>query len=501
MDPSPAVGTETRLGSEEVRDRAAGGAAVLGARGAIVFALGSGANIALARMLVPRDFGVVALGSVLLVVGTYLVDGGLGAVLIRRERPPERIELEAVEGLQLLIASGLGALGAAAAVTFGRDGLVIATMLVSLPIWSARIPAAIVLERRIQYRSIAFVDLLEAVTYYAWALVAVAIGFGVWGLASAVIARAVIGVIAMNRVGPIGFVRPRWSWRTVRPFVPFGVKLQATALVAMGRDQGLNVGVASIAGIATLGVWSLAYRILQVPTLIITTATRVSFPAMSRMLEVGEDPRRPVERAVGTLTVLMGIVVVGLVGCAPAAMPALLGDGWGDVPAILLWSGAGLLLSAPVIVSTIGYLYATDHAGTVVWATVCHTGVWFAVTFPLLPSLDAVAVGVGWVPAGIVMAAIVGRRTSRLTGASISRSLAPPAAVALAAGAAGWALALAGPETVPWGIAGALAAEAVLAAGLGLVRRSLLTDTFALAARAVRSSRGRAPSGQSGPIA
>ncbi|MEA2309544.1 MAG: hypothetical protein QOI65_1830, partial [Thermoleophilaceae bacterium] len=280
-DTRPPADTSGRLGREEVRDRAAGGAAVLGVRGAITFALGIGANIALARLLVPRDFGVVALGSVLLVVGTYLVDGGLGAVLIRRERPPERIELEAVVGLLFLVAADIAALGAAAAVSFGRDGLVIATMLVSLPIWSARIPAAIVLERQIQYRPIAFVDLVEAVAYYAWALVAVAVGFGVWGLATAVIARAVVGVVAMNRVGPVGFVRPRWSWRHVRPLVPFGAKLQATALVAMARDQGLNVGVAGIAGVATLGVWSLAYRILQVPTLIVTTATRVSFPAMS----------------------------------------------------------------------------------------------------------------------------------------------------------------------------------------------------------------------------
>jgi O-antigen/teichoic acid export membrane protein len=429
------------------------------------------------------------------------VDGGLGAVLIRRERPPERIELEAVEGLQILVAAAIAALGAAAAVWFGRDGLVIAAMLVSLPIWSARIPAAIVLERQIQYRPIAFVDLVEAVAYYAWALVAVAIGFGVWGLATAVIARAVVGVIAMNRVGPVGFVRPRWSWRHVRPLVPFGAKLQATALVAMARDQGLNVGVAGIAGVATLGVWSLAYRILQVPTLIVTTATRVSFPAMSRMIEAGEDPRRPIERAVATLTVLMGVVVVGLVGCAPAAMPALLGDAWGDVPAILLWSGLALVLSAPVIVATIGYLYATDHAGTVVWATVWHTLVWFAVTLPLLPTLDAVAVGVGWVPAGIVMAAIVGHRTTGLTGASILRSLALPTVAALAGCAAGWALALAGPEKVLWGVAGTLVGEAVLVAGLGLFQRSLLTDTYALAARAVRNSRGRGRSKQPDPIA
>jgi O-antigen/teichoic acid export membrane protein len=472
-----------------VRDRALGGAAVLGVRGAIVFALGLVANVALARLLVPRDFGLVALGSVLIVVGTYLTDGGLGAALIRREAPPQRIELEAVAGVQTAVAAALAALAAAAAAAFGRDGLVVAAMLASLPIATARLPAAIVLERALQYRPIAVVDLAEAVAYYAWALGSVALGAGVWGLASAVVVRAVVGVATMARVGPLGLVRPRWSWPHARPLVGFGARLQATAIVALARDQGLNVGVASVAGVATLGVWSLAYRILQVPTLIVTVAGRVAYPAMARILEAGRDPAPLVERAVAAVTVAIAVVVVAMVGFAPA-LPALLGPGWDDVPETLALSGLGLLLSQPVVVSTMGYLFATDHAGTVARATAWHTLAWFAVTLPLLPSLGAVAVGAGWVPAGIVIAAIVGRRTAQLTGAAIARSLAVPLAVAAAAGAAGWTVAAAGPETVPWGVAGLAAGELALVGGLALAARPALAGAYDLAARAVRTSRG-----------
>ena len=79
-----------RLALDDVRGRAASGAALLGARGALIYALGIVANLALARLLVPRDFGLVALGTVLVVLGTYLAIGGLGAALIRREQSPER---------------------------------------------------------------------------------------------------------------------------------------------------------------------------------------------------------------------------------------------------------------------------------------------------------------------------------------------------------------------------------------------------------------------------
>jgi O-antigen/teichoic acid export membrane protein len=476
---------EERLGADEVRERAVGGAAVLGARGALVYLLGIGANIGLARLLAPRDFGIVALGSVLLVVGTYLTDGGMGAALIRRERAPERIDLEAVAGLQLAVAAGLAAIGAVGAAAFGRDGLIVATMLASLPIASGRIAPGIVLERQLLYRPIAFVDLVEAVTYYAWALVAVALGAGVWGMATAVVVRSIAGVATMVRVGPVGFVRPRWAWARMRPVVAFGAKLQAAAVVAIVRDQGLNIGIATISGVATLGVWSLVYRILQVPVLVVNTAVRVSFPTMSRMLEAREDPRPLIERGIGTVAVCMAVILVGLVGCAPALLPALLGERWADVPPTVLWSSLGLLFTAPVIVAAIGYLYATERAGAVLWATVWHTLTWFAVTFPLLPVVGAPAVGLGWIPAGIVMSVLVGRRTANLTGAAVFRSFALPTVIAVAAGAAGWAVAASGGQTVVRGVAGLVVAEAVLLAALWVTQRSLLASTGRLFASAL----------------
>lgn len=455
-----------------------------------MFVFGLGANIALARMLDPRDFGIVALGSVLLVFGAYVTDGGLAAALIRRKEPPERIDLEAVTGLQMVAATGLAAVATAVAAAFGDDGLVVAAMLAALPITSLRVAAAVVLERQLLYRPIAAVDLIEALSFYVWALVAVALGFGVWGLATAVVARAVIGVITMARVGPLGFVRPRWSWTRMRPLVGFGAKFQATGVLAMVRDQGLNVGVASIAGVASLGVWNLAYRILRVPVLIITTAARVSYPAMSRVLSSGRDPRAAIERAVETVAVAIAIVLVALVGFTPAALPALVGPGWEDVPDAILWSSLGMMIEAPVVVATIGYLYATDRPGTVARAVGAQALVWFAVALPLVPALGAPAVGVGAVPAAVVLATMVGRRVAQLTGAAILRRLAPTAALATAAGGAGWIIAASGPETVLQGVLGLAGAEALLLGGLGIAKPALLRRTWALAARGARSSFG-----------
>jgi polysaccharide transporter, PST family len=475
------------VGAEEVRRRASAGAALLAARAALVVALGLGANIVLARLLVPRDFGLVALGTVLITLGGYLSDGGLGAGLIRRADAPTGLELQAVNGLQLGATVSLTLLAAAGAAAFGRDAAVIAVMVASLPITILRAPSIIVLERRLDYRTIATADIAEAVAFYAWAVATVALGMGVWGLASAMVVRAAVGTAVMVRRGPVGLVRPRWSWASVRPLLGFGLKLQAISAVAIARDQGLNLAVAAIAGVATLGVWNLAFRVLQIPTLLFTTVSRVSYASMSRLLTGGSDPRSAIERGVATLTVISAALLVAIVGFAPA-LPSLVGHAWDEVPATLALSCAAILLNAPVFVMTVGYLYAVDAAGAVLRAMSAYAAVWFAVSVPLLPALGAPAIGLGWIAAAAVGSVLLSRPTSRRTGASIWRNLLPASAAAGAAGAAGWEIAMAAHQTALAGVLGAAAAELLLFAALALVRRPLLVAAYDLVVDGVRGA-------------
>jgi O-antigen/teichoic acid export membrane protein len=333
------------------------------------------------------------------------------------------------------------------------------------------------------------VDIVDALAFYVWAIVAVALGMGVWGLATAMAARAVAGTAAMARLGPLGLVRPRWSWAAVRPLLGFGAKLQTISIVGIVRDQGINAVTAAIGGVATLGAWNLAFRVLQAPTLVFTTVGRISYPAMSRVLGAGRDPRSTIERGIATLTVATAFLLVAIAGFAPA-LPALIGEEWHAVPATLATACAAMIVGAPVYIMTVGYLYAADRAGAVLRAMVAYAAIWFAVTFPLLPALGAPAIGIGWIVSSVVSAVLLARPTTRETGASIGANLLPPAAVAALAGAAGWAVASVRGETVFAGLLGMTAAELVLLAGLALIRPSLLVDAWRVLGEAVRGATG-----------
>jgi O-antigen/teichoic acid export membrane protein len=457
---------------------------VLIARGVLILALGVGANIALARMLEPRDFGVVALAMALLVLSGAISDGGLGAALIRRERPPEREDLEALNGLQLTaaVAVALGSFAVAAAL--GGHALLVAAIVATLPVSLLKTPSVVVLERRLAYRTVATVDVVEAVSFYVCALATVGAGLGVWGIAIAAAVRALVGAAVMLRIGPIGLLRPRWSRDRVRPLLAFGAQLQAVSAMGLARDQGLNIAVAGLAGLATLGVWSLAWRVLQVPYILFATVGRVTYPVMSRLLEGGENPRPVLEKGVATVAVATAIALITIVGAAPAALPALLGSGWDDVAPTLVWCSLALSIGAPVWVMCAGYLFAVGAAGAVLRSVVGQTIVWFAVTLPLLPSLGAPAVGLGWIAGAGFTATLLARWVGRETGAAVWRSLVVPASAAIAAGALGWWIGSSGQETVLRGALGAVAGETAFVAALALLARPALRDTYRLVRRA-----------------
>jgi O-antigen/teichoic acid export membrane protein len=289
--------------------------------------------------------------------------------------------------------------------------------------------------------------------------------------------------------GPLGPVLPRWSWQEVRPLLGFGAKLQAGSLIAVGREQLLNVGVGAVAGLGTLGVWALAWRVMQVPALLFQTVGRVAFPAMSRLLGADLDPRPVLERQVAAVAALNAVVVVALVGFSPA-LPTIVGDEWHEVPAVLLWSGVALIVASPVVVSAAGFLLAAGMPGVVAVASALGGLAWLAVALPLLDPLGAPAVGLGWIAAACVNAVLLWRPVAKRTGARIAARMALPTAISLAAAALGWLVAHQPDERLLGGAIGLVAGELVVFAGLLTVSRPALHELRALARQGLGSFRG-----------
>src|SRR3954451_17382288 len=88
----------------QVTQAALRGVGVVAFRGLALRGLAFAGSLVLARLLTPTDFGMIAVGAGIALVGTLLTDGGLGAALIGRRDPPSRPELAALQAFQLTMA-------------------------------------------------------------------------------------------------------------------------------------------------------------------------------------------------------------------------------------------------------------------------------------------------------------------------------------------------------------------------------------------------------------
>lgn len=463
----------------------------MGVRGVLVRLLGLLGNIILARLLVPRQFGVVAFGATLMAFMGFLSDAGLGAGFIRRRDAPIRTEFESLVGLQLVLSILFTLAIAAVAWPFGQVGRITAVMVAGLPILTLKTPGWVILERNLLFKRLVTFELMEWIAFYVWAVATVAMGWGVWGYATASIVRAVTGSTVMISFGPVGFVRPSLSLHRIRGLLRFGAQYQAVELANLVRLQGVNIGTGIIAGVSVLGLWTLASRLLQIPFLVFESLWRVSYPAIARLVKAGEEPRPLLERGVGIVAVGTGVLLVPLVAAAPAFMPSVFGPEWSPASVVVPAAAVGLLINGPISVATAGYLYSAGETGTVLRAMLLSSVTWFAITFPLLVPLGVVAVGLGWTAASLIEAVILGRKVHRLIGARLVSPMVTPTLLAAICGGSGAYIASSVAPTIGAALVIGSGALAVYVAGVAVARRSLLGETVGIVMRAFRATVAR----------
>ena len=142
------------------------------------------ASLVLARLLSPRDFGMIALGQTVATLAAAVSEGGIATGFIRQSEGISRKVLQSINGVQLLIALTLAAAITPIAMRFGLAGSLAALIVWSLPIVSLQTGGRVVLLRELRFRDIAIIEAIGVITYYTWSVVGVLAGYGVWSLAS-----------------------------------------------------------------------------------------------------------------------------------------------------------------------------------------------------------------------------------------------------------------------------------------------------------------------------
>jgi O-antigen/teichoic acid export membrane protein len=488
MDQDPAVAAEDALSTSTVRRRAVTGAVVDALRAIGTRSVGLVGTVVTARLLTPYDFGLVAIGTTVLAFGSVLDDGGLGTALIRRPEPPTKSELQALHAFQFGFDLLLVLVIALVMVPFGVIGQVTTVIVASLPLGACRAPIYILYERKMSFRPMAVVEVVQTAVYYAWAITTIVIGWGVWGLATAYVVSVSAGSVLLLVMLPEGRVAPIPSWTKVRGLLAFGIRYQAYNLLHMLRDQGANILVASFGGVVMLGLWGVAWRIIQVPVSLFQALWRVSYPGIARLVAAKEDIGPTIERVIALVAIGTGVLLAPLAASAAAWIHVLMGAKWVGAGSAIAPACFSMAFGVPISVALAGYLWAIGDASTPLRATALGIPATLLLILLLLPWLGVMGVGTAYIASAVVECIFFVRAARRTTKVEIGARLAVPLCVGTVAAFLGWLV----QRSIGLNLAGAVASSAVALAvfvgGLAAVHRPDLGDAWRLAGRGLRGA-------------
>ena len=276
--------------------------------------------VVLARLLTPSDYGLVAIVLVVVGFGELFRDFGLSTAAIQAKslsvvQRDNLFWLNTVIGVVLtVIVFGISfplGLWMHEPEVVGITQVLSVTFLVNALATQHRASLA----RALQFKKLAFLELVAAVVAPVLAIVCALLGFGYWALVVQQLAS--VGVLCVGVWIAAGWW-PRWVKRApMAGFVRFGWHLVASQVVNYAASNVSTMIIGAQFGAAALGLYNRAFQLIQVPlNQIRSPLTSVAVPVLSR----AREDQATFDRMIVRSQLLLGYGVCTLLGLV-AALP------------------------------------------------------------------------------------------------------------------------------------------------------------------------------------
>lgn len=301
------------------------------------------ATLILAGLLTPDDFGVVAVANVIIASLGLFRDLGMNQALIyQKEHIEEAADTSMILSVSVsLLLFAIGYLLAGPAALFFKNPAVkdvVQVLSFSLVISSfSSIPSSL-LEKEMDFKKRALPEVVSYFTYFVVAISLAYFGFAYWSIVLGYMALSVVNLIVVFIVSP-WHPTLRFHTHVVRGMFGFGKYVMSNTIIVFILRNIDDFSLGRILGTVSLGFYTLAYRIANVPATQIThMISKVMFPAMVQM---SEDPERVRDfhlKMFHYLSIVNIPLAVGIICFAPHFFHIFYGTKWDAaiVPAQIL---------------------------------------------------------------------------------------------------------------------------------------------------------------------
>ena len=290
-------------------------------------------SIVVARLLVPEDFGVMAILTFFTAVALVVVDSGFSQTLLRKKEPTND-DYKSVFAFNMAVSLVLYLLLVALSPLLARyyDLVVISeiapVLFLLLPLNALGIIQNTKLSREFRFGVLSRINFLASLAAGVTAIVVAVCGGGVWALVAQRL--MVMGVKALllwwrgNWRGEGSFNGVAW-----REMAPFSFRLMSTDIVAAVYNNVAQLFIGKVYSADTLGYFNQAQKIKDLPVQsAVLSVQTVTYPALAKIKDDSAKFAESFRKVLLINIFVMAPVAVGMSAVAEPLFRVLLGEKW-----------------------------------------------------------------------------------------------------------------------------------------------------------------------------
>lgn len=386
------------------------GGAYMAARQSLGLVISLGGVLLLTRLIGPEQYGLYSGALGVVTYGSSLARLGLDVCLLRRAQEP-RPEVYAQAFTLLLMSSGL-VIGFAflawplAKVWLGGSGFLepLFWLLLAMPLMNLSLPAVATIERGLNYRAIAGIELAGQFVFYVISVTLAAMGYKVWA--------PVIGFwvwqglnIALTYSRARFKARLTWSVPLIKEMVGYGIAYSSSIWVWQLRTLVNPLLVGRFVGPAGVGYVSIAIRLVEALSFVKSATWRLSIAALARVQGDLSRLKRALEEGMSLQVLALGPLLAGFILVGPWVMPRLFGDRWAPTLEVVPFIALSYMTNAVFNMHS-SVLYVLGKNGAVTRFHLIHVAAFVSAAVAFVPKVGVLGYGIAEMAALISYAVI-----------------------------------------------------------------------------------------------
>lgn len=355
----------------------------------------------LARLLPPSDYGLMAMATVVTNLALLLRDQGTSAALIQKEKLSDQTITTVFWfniALGLLIATLILVFSPLIAAYFKEPALigVLCALALVFPLASSATSHQALLERASEFKKLALIEVTASIVAMVVAIIAAVKGLGVYSL--------VLQAVLMTTLSSIFiWVNSQWrpkgrpSFNELKTILPFTSHMTGFQLIIYFSRNADSVVIGRLIGTASLGIYSMAYKVMLLPVQNITWAvSRALYPLMSRQQSTLNEMGKLYLQTVSFISLVTAPLMVGVFVLREPLVHVAFGHQWHQVANVLIW------------LAPIGYLQSVSSTIGAVFMAQGKTKLLMLITlFSTIVQVTAFILGAKWGVEGVAAAYLI----------------------------------------------------------------------------------------------